>query len=251
MDDSLFFKSFSFNEFTHLKKAHIDNSSGAKSHYIGYMKAGSGILISSKIRLTVTVGDLFYIPKGCRYHSYWIPEPVALFDSLSFDYFPTASGSHYQLQKLSCSEEALSVFQPLSENKTVSTASIGRLYTLLGMLQPGMQLDAQEEKNSLTECALSHLHRDPNISIAQLAAACNVSEATLYNAFRRGLNKTPNQARLEILCQNAAQLLITTGLSVEEISRQCDFSSASYFRKVLFSVTGKTPRQIRGEARRI
>jgi len=251
LDDSLFFNSFAFNEFTHLKKAHIDNSAGARSHFIGYMKAGSGVLISSRIRLTVTPGDLFYIPKGCRYHSYWNPEPVALFDSLSFDYFPNASGSRYQLQKLPCNDEVFAVFQPLSGGKAVTTAAIGRLYTLLGMLQPEMELDTPEGKDALTESALSQLHRDPNISVAQLAATCNVSEATLYNTFRRRLNKTPNQARLEILCQKAAQLLITTGLPVEEVSRRCGFSSASYFRKVLFSVTGKTPRQIRAEAERI
>lgn len=249
MNNSDFFKSFHFDEISYTKKAHVDRSSGAQRHYIGYMKEGSGVLICSRERLTVSAGDMFFIPKGCRYHSYWQPQETVRFDALGFDFFPNTSGSHYKLQKLSLDEAAFQVFQPLSQDKTVNAAAIGALYILLGMLQPGMEIAAAEYKNALTDSALQQMNADPNASIAQIAACCGVSEATLYNAFRRVLHKPPNAFRLEILCQKAEQLLITTSLSVEEVSRQCGFSSASYFRKVLFSITGKTPRQLRSEAR--
>lgn len=249
MKDSDFFKSFYFNEFSYTKKAHVDNSKGAKTHYIGYMKSGSGVLISAQQRLTVAAGDMFYIPRGCRYHSYWTPEDGEVrFDSIGFDYFPAPEGTHYPLQKLSYTQAAWETFAPLSADKTVTPASIGTLYTLLGLLQPTMERSAPEYKNALTDLALQQMNADPNASIAQIAARCGISEATLYNTFRRVLRKTPNTVRLEVLCQKAAQLLITTSLSVEEVSRQCGFSSASYFRKVLFSITGKTPRQLRAEA---
>jgi len=248
MKDSDFFKSFYFNEFSYTKKAHVDNSKGAKTHYIGYMKSGSGVLISAHQQLTVTAGDMFYIPKGCRYHSYWTPEGIVRFDSIGFDYFPAPEGIHYPLQKLSYTQAAWDVFAPLSADKTVTPASIGILYTLLGLLHPTMERSAPEYKNTLTDLALQQMNSDPNLSIGQIAVNCGVSEATLYNTFRRCLNKTPNAVRQEILCQKAAQLLITTSLSVEEVSRQCGFSSASYFRKVLFQITKKTPRQLRAEA---
>ena len=249
MNDLDFFNSFHFNEITHIKKAHVDNSQGVGIHYIGYMKTGSGVLISAGERLTVSKGDLFYIPKGCRYHSYWIPDETAVrFDSIGFSYYPLPRGVHYPLQKLTCTPKVWDTFIPLSTDKTVSAASIGALYTLLGLLQPTMQCSEPEHKTTLTNAALQQMHIDPNLSIGQIAANCGVSEATLYNTFRRCLNKTPNSARQEILCQKAVQLLITTSLSVEEVSRRCGFSSASYFRKVLFQVTKKTPRQLRAEA---
>lgn len=248
MNEQNFFNCFHFHEFSYTKLTHVDNSAGAPHHYIAYMKEGSGLLISPQRRLSVSAGDLFFIPKGYRYHSYWQPSGTVRFDSLGFDLFPSASGCHYTLQKLPFDEAVFQIFQPLSQDKTVSAASIGRLYTLLGMLLPNMETAAAEEKNALTELALRQIHSDPSAGIPQIAAACGVSEATLYNAFRRVLNKTPNTVRQEILCQTAAQLLITTSLSVEEVSRQCGFSSASYFRKVLFRVTQKTPRQLRAEA---
>lgn len=248
MNEQNFFKYFHFNEFSYTKLTHVDNSAGAPHHYIAYMKEGSGLLISPQRRLSVSAGELFFIPKGYRYHSYWQPARAARFDSLGFDLFPSASGCHYTLQKLPFDDAAFQVFQPLSQDKTVSAASIGSLYTLLSMLMPNMETAAVEEKNAFTELALQQIHNNPSAGIPQIAAACGVSEATLYNTFRRVLNKTPNTVRQEILCQKAAQLLITTSLSVEEVSRECGFSSASYFRKVLFHITGKTPRQLRAEA---
>lgn len=248
MNDSDFFKSFGFREFTYTKRTHVDNSAGVKCHYLGYIKDGSGVLISSRERLQVTTGDLFYIPKGCRYHSCWIPEKTVRFDSISFVYFPLPEGLHYPLQKLPCNREILEAFRPLSLDKTVNAASIGCLYSLLALLQPHMECSPSECRNSLTDTALAYLQADPGISIAALAELCCVSQGTLYGNFHRCLGKTPNTIRQELLCQKAMQLLVTTSLSVEEVSRQCGFSSASYFRKVLLSITGKTPRQIRAEA---
>ena len=45
--------------------------------------------------------------------------------------------------------------------------------------------------------------------------------------------------------EKAKQLLMTTNISVEEISRMLNFSSASYFRKILKKYSGKTPKEIR------
>ncbi|MBE6762725.1 MAG: AraC family transcriptional regulator, partial [Ruminococcaceae bacterium] len=59
------------------------------------------------------------------------------------------------------------------------------------------------------------------------------------------LDKTPNQFRNEILCEKAISLLTTTNKSVQEISDTLNFSSTSYFRKILKAHTGKTPLEIR------
>lgn len=248
MNDADFFNSFRFNEFSYTRRTHVDNSAGAFLHYIGYMKEGSGVLISTREQLTVSRGDLFYIPRDCRYHSYWAADGETRFDSLGFRYFPLSEGVHYPMQKLLCTPEILEAFAPLSRDKAVSAASVGTLYSLLGLLQPTMERSQPEGKDRLTAAALALMNADPCLSISQIAVSCGVSEGTLYSTFHRVLRKTPNTVRQELLCQKAARLLITTSLSVEEVSRRCGFSSASYFRKVLRQVTGKTPRQLRAEA---
>ena len=59
---------------------------------------------------------------------------------------------------------------------------------------------------------------------------------------------TPHALRQKILVEKAVELLTTTDIPIEEVSDRLGFSSSSYFRKILFAQTGKTPSAIRKEA---
>ncbi|MBQ3084035.1 MAG: helix-turn-helix domain-containing protein [Clostridia bacterium] len=246
MNDTDFFNGFVFNEFSFAQNRRNDNTGGIIRHYIGYLKQGAAVLISERERIELEVGDLFYIPKGCRYQSEWSGAEGVCFDSLGFDYFP--SRRRYRLQKLRPDEGLLAVLRPLSADKRVDTAAVGRLYTLLGLMEPLLRPEETAHQEALIEQAMAVMAGDLHLPIPQVAAACKVSEATLYNTFRKGLGQTPNTMRRRLLCKEAARLLGTTNLSVEAVSDRCGFSSASYFRKILFRVMGKTPTQIRKEA---
>lgn len=89
------------------------------------------------------------------------------------------------------------------------------------------------------------IRSDPSRKIADIAAACGVCESGLYGVFRRTYRETPNTVRQRVLCEQAKHLLVTTDLSVEEISERLSFSSSSYFRKVMRKHTGMTPGEIR------
>lgn len=251
MNDQEFFAGFSFREMSLYGTNHRDNSHGVPMHYLGYMKKGRGLLVLEKGRVELNEGDMFYIPKGCRYHSYWIGEEQVILDSLGFAYLPNPAGQAYKPQRLAYSPKIWEAYRPLSEEKTVDAGSIGRLYMVLGLLLPAMQTQTVSRGNRVVTRALQLMEQDPFRSIPGVAEGCGVSQATLYGHFKQVLNKTPNTVRQEVLCQKAIAMLSNTDLSVEEISRRAGFSSASYFRKVLFAVTGKTPRQIRRDAEKI
>lgn len=248
MKDLEFFNSFLFREMNLRNTNHRDNSAGIPLHYIGLMKKGRGLLVLEKGKVELNTGDMFYIPKGCRYHSYWIGEPEVSLDSLGFAYFPDATGKGYRPQKLSMTPQIWKAYAPLSWNKTVDANAIGRLYTVLGMLLPQMQRSQQSVQSRIISRAMAYMEQNPRCTIPAVAAACGVSQATLYGDFRRVLKKTPNAVRQEVQCQAAIDLLHTTALSIEEVSRRAGFSSASYFRKILFDITGKTPKAVRQEA---
>lgn len=245
MNDTDFFNSFVFNEFSFAQNRRNDNTKGITRHYIGYLKQGKGILISERERVVLQAGDLFYIPKGCRYQSDWSDPERICFDSLGFDWFP--SRKRYRLQKLRPDERMQAALRPLSKDKRVDAAAVGRLYTLLGLMEPLLQPEESAHQEALIERAMAVMAGNLHLSIPQIAELCEVSQATLYNAFRKGLGQTPNTMRLQLLCKEAARLLGTTNLSVEEVSERCGFSSTSYFRKILFQMMGKTPTQIRKE----
>ena len=98
MNDTIFYKNFRFNEYRFLETRHQDNSYGVGFHFIGFMKQGRGRLVSGGQTLELAQGDLFYIPKGCKYHSYWIPEGKVCFDSIGFLFFPSSTPNGYSLQ---------------------------------------------------------------------------------------------------------------------------------------------------------
>ena len=86
---------------------------------------------------------------------------------------------------------------------------------------------------------------DPHLTIPEYAELCGISQTLLYQYVKRCSGKTPNRLRQEILCEKAAQLLYTTGNTIEEICDRLGFSSAAYFRKVFKAVYGESPSRMR------
>ena len=222
-------------------------------HFIGYMKKGRGVLVQkSGAVLELREGDMFYIPKGCKYNSHWIAENGSVcFDSIGFLYFPTVAVSGYSLQKIERKDEIFALFSPLSESKELNSRSIGHLYSFLGALEGRLTASPADVAKEYTERMLIMMRNDPYRSISDYASDCGISDSALYIYVKKTMGITPNRARQEVLCDMAIRLLETTNLSVEEICGRVGFSSSSYFRKVLRGIHGKTPLQIRKQAKTI
>ena len=245
MNDIVFFKNFRFNEYHFNETRHVDNSRGVDMHYIGMMKHGRGCIVSKGQTLELKQNELFYIPKGCPYHSYWIADNFVTFDSIGFLYFPTNNSNGYMLQKIEQNQEIQEAFAPLSENKTLNAASIGTLYGLLGILEGKLKPSPLTRDVGIYEEVVQYMRMNPHKTIPQYARLCGVSEALLYHHIKKATGKTPNRIRQEILCEEAANILITTNYTVEEICDMLKFSSAAYFRKVFHDIYHKSPTQVR------
>ena len=89
------------------------------------------------------------------------------------------------------------------------------------------------------------MKEDQHKTIPQYACLCGVSETSLYNYIKKATGKTPNRIRQEILCEKAANILIATNYTIEEICDTLKFSSAAYFRKVFHDIYHKAPTQVR------
>jgi len=245
MNDALFFKNFRFNEFRFNETKHRDNSKGVDMHYIGLIKHGQGRIISDGQVLDIGEDEMFYIPKGCRYHSFWIADDQVVFDSIGFLYFPTDKPNGYILQKIEQDRRIREAFDPISKSKKLNCASIGALYRLLGILESELKSAPPTRDLYIYEKAVGYMKEDPHKTIPQYARLCGVSESLLYYHIKKVTGKTPNSIRQEILCEKAAGLLTTTNYTVEEICDMLHFSSAAYFRKVFHDVYHKAPTQVR------
>ena len=248
MNDIEFYKSFKFMEYTYEGPGGANNLNGIPIHFLGYLKRGHGTLTTRDGCIELSAGDLFYIPKGCKYRSYWFGDDLITFDSLGFEYFPLSEKNGFIIQKIEWSEEIKKLYAPFLRSKELNATSIGCLYKLLGALEGVMTESPVSKKKGIVDKAVSLINDNPCLTMAEYAEKLGISESLLYSYFRSELGKRPNLVRQEALCRIAISLLTTTNLKIEEICDKVGISSASYFRKILFAITGKTPSEIRKSA---
>ncbi|MBP3361045.1 MAG: helix-turn-helix domain-containing protein [Clostridia bacterium] len=245
MYDTIFSKSFNFNIFNFKKYKYTDNRHGVSAHFFAYMISGHCRISTGDKTVSIKEGDIFYIPNGCKYQSYWYGEPEIKFISLGFRFLPNFEKKNYSVQVLPYNEEAVKLFYGLFENKVLESRDVGVFYTLVGMLLPAMTGQMFCRTKELVELTKRYLTEHPFAEVSELAKNCAVSESALYSAFQKSSDVTLNALRNQIIIEKAKMLLITTNMSVEEISRQLRFSSCSYFRKVFKKYLNATPSEIR------
>lgn len=250
MNNTFFSNSFVLLQIQFDKYHHTDNRRGAERHYIAYMRNGRCRIETRSQVLSIAQGDVFYIPMGLSYQSYWYgtDQDLICFDSLGFYFFPNCEERQYSLQVIGHGEEELALFDRISQNRQEKSRCIFDFFALLGMLLPKMQYEAADPDTLIILEAERYFRSNPHGGVGEAARHCGVSESGLYALFQRSGYSTPNQLRQKILVEKARELLISTDRPVEEISRQLNFSSASYFRKILKKYTGLTPREIRKRA---
>lgn len=249
MNNTKFYKTFKFIEFRIRGNHHTDARNGASQHYLGYLKSGKATIVTEKKSLELVAGDLFYIPFGASYQSYWSAEydEEVRWDSFGFLYFPNPEEKTYTLQKIKYSKDEYNLLCKLSSEKRANLVGVSDLYALLARIMPHMEISTDYQKNSLLKEATYYLTEHINCSVTELSQYCKISESGLYAAFKRNCNCTPNELRQKIKIEKAINLLTTTDISIEEISDSLGYSSSSYFRKILRKLEGKTPSQIRKE----
>ena len=252
MDHIIFSKSFHFRTITLHNALHNDNSGGIPCHFLARMRRGSGKIQSLDGEvLHLKEHDIFYLPRGLCYHSYWTPdgiEPcVVEWESYGFLFLPEAEGNRYKMQILAPTEDCKDLFDRLCELKEVNSEAIGLLYCLLGGFLPHMQSDGTSKHERQLQAAKIYLRSHPDCKMTDLARHCCISESGLYALFRDYANTSPIKEKNKMQIERAVELLINTDDSIEQISELLRFSSAAYFRKLFKEQTGKTPTQVRKE----
>lgn len=251
LTDAQFFKSFHYHLYSS-KRNYSTSVDSCFAHYFARVLSGRARILSEGQDISVETGDIFFIPKGLKYRSYWTcTEGSTSFYSFGFAAFPVEAPVALQLQKLNCTDEQKALFTQLERTGQVGPAFVGCLYSFLASVMPEMTVYHKTRSHRIVDKAIDLMRSTPNASVAEIAHHCGVSECTLFLKFRKHFGKTPVELRHQILTEKANQLLTATDLSVEEISNRLGFSSSSYFRKVLKAETGKSPSEIRRNQRQL
>ena len=249
MNDIRFYNSFVFRLHSFRRNIHTDNSHGISNHFFGRLIHGEARIEPLEgAPLELREGDVFYLPMGLCYHSYWTPSAdcgTVAWDSYGFEWIPLPEAKRYALQALSCTEEELALLGEINKKSPPSVEDVGKLYTFLGTMLPRMiSADADPHRDLLIR-AEAYISKHPDLQVPHLARHLGMSESGLYAFFQSYAHTTPVKVKNRILVEKAIPLLCNTDLSVEEISARLGFQTAAYFRKIVKAHTGKTPSQLR------
>ena len=254
MEQISFYNFFQFNVHRRSCASRTDNSCGIPYHYIARMISGRARIVSlSGETVEAGEGEIFYLPKGLKYHSYWSCGEAGevVWESYGFTTLPISSDVHYAMQTIETSEKEREILDALSRDIRVSPTTVGLLYLFVGRSLKNMRHDTADSRAAAWESAVKYVSEHPNFRVCELAAHCHMSESGVFAFFKQYGGVTPVELKNQILVKKAVELLLTTDLSIEEICSRTGFCNAAYFRKQLRRVTGKTPREIRREGTRI
>lgn len=242
---------FNFNFFILKKYKHNDNRKGSPYHYLAYMEKGSSKIVSNDITINIKAGDFFYIPEGLPYQSYWYSEDEIRFLSLGFHFFPESGNKEFLLQKINMDEILKARILKIPTATITDSFILGEFYSILASLIPLLEYKVHNSKKHILEKAEKYVFENTNCKVSDIAKHCLLSESGLYNIFKKESELTPNELIQKIRCEKAVLMLTTTNKSIEEISNSLEFSSTSYFRKLLYKFTQKTPTEIRKSSKNI
>ena len=244
----LLYENFYFAEYRFKSFRHSDNSSGVPRHFLAYMKKGRGELVSEKKTVVINEGEVFYIPKGLKYHSYWYGSEDICFISLGFNSLDIKGNFKYEVQTVPTTPHLAAIVESVpTVCGRIDCNALSRFYAAMAEVIPLLEKSPESRDEQRVERVKELIFQNPGESISRIAEMCSVSEPHLYTVFKKVTGITPNVYRQQMLCRRAVEMLITTDERIEWISDTLGFSSSSYFRKILKQYTGKTPRQIRKE----
>ncbi len=103
------------------------------------------------------------------------------------------------------------------------------------------------EKDNIISIAKTFIEQNYNrdITINDIADACNVCTSYLHKAFKSALGITPGNFLLNHRISVAQSLIVNSNMPLTEIAISCGFNSQSYFSDCFKKNIGTTPRVFR------
>lgn len=224
---------------------YTDNRKGVIFNYVAYMRKGNSKIVSDRKTINISEGDIFYIPKGLSYESYWYGEPLIDFISLGFDSLNIKDKTKFELQVVEKNEKAVEKILKVPLMGNIDCASLSKFYDLMEEVYPLLVPDFKTSDEANVRKIKNCIQNNPFCTLSEIADMCLISEPYLYFLFKKNGDITPNEYKQKTLCKMATNLLTTTDKSIEEIANELHFSSSSYFRKIFKKHIGTTPKEIR------
>ncbi|MBQ6823510.1 MAG: helix-turn-helix transcriptional regulator [Clostridia bacterium] len=198
-------------------------------------------------------GDVVLFPFHLKYILRWCGEPDTSVYSIHFLLPPMAdpfTGKEVPLQRLSGKgmekefEYILRHHKDREQSFYVLSLFYGLCHRIYTRLQYAESLPRDERIRKAVEYI--NLHAAEPLTVETLAALCFMSPSRFFYCFKKETGQTPIEYKNHLcIRRGAALLLVDPHRSVEQISSEVGFSSATYFRRLFKHTYDYTPREYR------
>jgi AraC-like DNA-binding protein len=164
------------------------------------------------------------------------------------------------ISRLSCADAAKdpvlaglvrALIPALERPQTASKLFVDQMATAIGTYLAG-QYGGGQATITAPRRSLSRAHEslakgmlldnlDGDISVSDVAGACNLSRGYFIRAFRETTGQTPYQWLLSERIRRACELLQKRDVSLAEVAIACGFGDQSHFTRVFANIVGATP----------
>lgn len=248
---------FKCDKYSYGREYVCDFSKTPRPHYcMGLVLEGSGVFSFDGKSVTVTPGDVIFVPVGSTYVSLWTGAPAVNYISAHFYFennrlFPYDKKPELQRVRLmdtaGLTEAFLKMHRDFGSEDGMHFAAIGAFYEILSRVYPHLRTEAVKRDRRI-ERAVEYieLHYKEPLCVPALAALADMGESHFYASFKAATGESPISYKNGVAVRHAELLLLgDRRKSIEEISEEAGFQSAIYFREVFKKITGKTPTEYR------
>jgi len=205
-----------------------------------YVTRGGVDFASPDTTVTASVGDVILLPKGCRYEAIFRGETEDIL--VNFDAAAAFPASCPKLL-FSASADIALLFESLAADTIIEGRPMrqrGHFYLLLDALAQKVNRETTPN-GALIEQVYGYLHSDADMTVAEIARACAVSESGLRRIFKEHTGRSLLEERRIYRIWEAKRLLEDTDLSLSEIAERLHFFDAAYFSRIFTREVGVTP----------
>ncbi len=233
-----------------------------RDHYVlHYVNNGQGVYLCGGQTYHCRAGDAFVIYPGERvayrpdaddpWEYHWVgfagTEAKELLRLCGF-------GRHTPVRRLSplAAEALRHIYDAVGASAADDIEMTGRLYLFLARCIRENPDPTPRAAQEYMEQAVRFIRGQyaQELTVEQIAAHVGVSRSQLYRAFQARFDQSPQAFLLQYRLREAAALLTSTDLSVEEVASSTGFRDPLYFSRVFRRQYGLPPRDFRAREKK-
>lgn len=216
---------------------------------LSFRMKGSARYEHEEQRFSLGNGDLMYIPANAVYQVSTGPEHLIVF------HFQASEKSRHALQWYTPRNPAVfrDIFQAaLNTWEARRPGYYQKTMSLLYKAFAEMSLQFDPVYNSASYARIKEgldcLHenyRDSSLTVEKLCQICSLSDTQFRKCFQDVYGTTPLHYINQLRVDHAADLLLSTHASIEDIALKSGFADAKYFASVFRKYRGQAPTSLR------